>query len=411
MGRRGENIHKRRDNRWETRVIIGPPVNGRTNYKSLYARTYAEVRAKKLKFLTELNAPPSPTAAVLNQPEGESLAFSFLDCVLPLSLPSESFEIDAALPEPQVFFGDVAAQWLSSKKPVLKESSLAFYTFIVEKHLFPKFEKVDVKNVDADMIAAFLTDEKHHGRIKDRGPLSDKTLSEIKSILYRILRYARSHSYIDEVPESVPLKVKKKPIDVLTKTEQKRLESQAMKEDTLFTLGVLLCLYTGIREGELCALQWADFDWENGTITINKTVSRVSDLDGVSGAKTHIVIDTPKTESSIRIVPIPESILPYFNARAGASEDYVITGKEKCMEPRVCRDRFKRLQARAGVDYHNFHILRHTYATNCIAQGMDVNTLKANLGHSDISTTLQLYVHPSMESRKEQVNKLKTFAD
>lgn len=410
MGRRGENIHKRRDMRWEARVIIGPPINGRTNYKSLYARTYAEVRAKKLKFLAELNAPPSSTAAVLNEPEGESLAFSFLDSVLPLSLPPESF--DMVLCESQdSSFGDIAVQWLSSKKPVLKESSLAFYTFIVEKHLFPKFEKIDVKNVDSDMIAAFLADEKHHGRIKDSGPLSDKTLSEIKSILYRILRYARSHSYIDEVPESVPLRVKKEPIEVLTKTEQKRLESQAMKEDTLFTLGVLLCLYTGIREGELCALQWADFDWENGTITINKTVSRVSDLDGVSGAKTHIVIDTPKTESSIRIVPIPENILPYFRERVGDSANYVTTGKEKCMEPRVCRDRFKRLQTRAGIDYHNFHILRHTYATNCIAQGMDVNTLKANLGHSDISTTLQLYVHPSMESRKEQVNKLKTFAD
>ncbi|MCD7717548.1 MAG: tyrosine-type recombinase/integrase [Lachnospiraceae bacterium] len=149
------------------------------------------------------------------------------------------------------------------------------------------------------MIADFLTEKKHHGRIKDKGPLSDKTVSEIKSILSRILRYAKSCHFLDEIPESVPVTVKKSPVKVLTGAERKRLETQAIKEDTPFTSGVLLCIYTGIREGEVCALKWEDFDWESGTVSIRRTVSRINDTAGKSGSKTHIVISTPKTECSM----------------------------------------------------------------------------------------------------------------
>ncbi|MCD7717549.1 MAG: hypothetical protein LUI39_14095 [Lachnospiraceae bacterium] len=169
MGRRGENIHKRRDGRWEARVVIGPPVNGRTRYKSLFAHSYAEARAKKLAFLASYKVPPSSAAPVLNTPPSpaapvlnplasptaptrnvppspataEHSEFSFLDSVLPLSISPESF--DEMAQKPQVTFREIAEQWLSSKKLAWKESSFAFYSVMVEKHLLPTFGEADIK--------------------------------------------------------------------------------------------------------------------------------------------------------------------------------------------------------------------------------------------------------------------------
>ncbi len=397
MGRRGENIHKRSDGRWEARVVIGAPVCGRTQYKYLFAHSYQEARARKKAFL--INLCTSPAAAVDEAAAGHS-DFSILSQVAPLPVPARPFPC----------FSAVAGQWLASQKLAIKESSYALFSIIIDKLLLPKLGYLDIRNVDSEQIALFLSGEKSHGRVRDKGPLSDKTLSEIKSILNRILRYAKSQHLINEVPESLPITVKKIPEPVFSDQELNSIEKQAQKENTPFGMGVLLASYTGIREGEICALQWKDFDWENGTISVSKTVSRIKDTNGTSGAKTHVVIGTPKTVSSNRTIPVPESVLAYFKKYAGPSENYVMTGNKKHMEPRVCRTRFARFLKRAGVKHHTFHTLRHTYATVCVEQGMDIKALSEILGHSDVSITLARYVHPSMESKKAQVNKLKTFA-
>lgn len=399
MGRRGENIHKRRDGRWEARVICGPPVNGRTSYKYLYSPTYLGVKALKKGFLLSQNE--------LSKPVQENTA------VLPLAGagPGEGFSetIPSGSGEPGPLFQTVAKEWLATKKLSVKESSYATYTFMLEKHLLPAFGDLDIKDVDTDRIDLFLLDRKNHGGIRDGGPLSDKTISEIKGTLNRVLRYAKSHNMIETVPDSMPVSVKRRPIAVLTKQEQESLEKEALREDTPFSLGVLLCMNTGIRIGELCGLQWADFDWINETISIRRTVSRISVVDGESSPRTRVVVQSPKTVCSIRTVPIPSNIMPYIRERARAKSVYVAAGGEKFMEPRVCRERYERFERRAGVSHHNFHILRHTYATNCVEQGVNVKVLSENLGHSDVNITLQRYVHPSMDSKRAEVNKLTTF--
>ncbi|MCD7868706.1 MAG: tyrosine-type recombinase/integrase [Clostridiales bacterium] len=399
MGRRGENIHKRSDGRWEARVICGPPVNGRTSYKYLYSPTYLGVKALKKGFLLSQNE--------LSKPVQENTA------VLPLAGagPGEGFSgtIPPGSVEPGLLFQTVAKEWLATKKLSVKESSYATYTFMLEKHLLPAFGELDIKDVDTDRIDLFLLDRKNHGGIRDGGPLSDKTISEIKGTLNRVLRYAKSHNMIETVPDSMPVSVKRRPIAVLTKQEQASLEKEALREDTPFSLGVLLCMNTGIRIGELCGLQWADFDWINETISIRRTVSRISVVDGESSPRTRVVVQSPKTVCSIRTVPIPSNIMPYIRERARAKSVYVAAGGEKFMEPRVCREQYERFERRAGVSHHNFHILRHTYATNCVEQGVNVKVLSENLGHSDVNITLQRYVHPSMDSKRAEVNKLTTF--
>ncbi|MCD7883379.1 MAG: tyrosine-type recombinase/integrase [Lachnospiraceae bacterium] len=415
MGRRGENIRKRSDGRWEARVICGPPKNGKTNYKYLYGHSYHEVKTLKKEFLLNLSSLPEPieTASVNSKPPEppQTALVNLISAELPTEndrlTTSETSEAEESSP----LFRTVAYEWLATKKLSVKESTYATYLFMVEKHLFPDMGDLGIKKVDTDRIGAFLLDKKEHGGLRGGNALSDKTVSEIKGTLNRVLRYAKSHNIIDSVPDSMPVSVKQPPIEVLTKQEQKTLEAKASEEDTAFSLGVLLCLNTGVREGELCGLQWADFNWADETISISRTVSRISNTDPESDTKTRVVIGKPKTVCSIRTIPIPTNIVSYIKERAGTEADYVLTGTEKYMEPRVCRDRFSRLEKRAGVKHHNFHILRHTYATNCVADGVNIKVLSENLGHSDINITLQRYVHPSMESKKAEVNKLTTFMD
>lgn len=389
MGRRGENIRQRNDGRWEARVVCGAPVNGKTNYKYLYSRSYQGVRALKKEFLLNLSisaaAAQAPPAAVpVVQASGEAAA-------LPLFVPPDSVEPEATLQgqeEAPSLFCTVAYDWLAAKKLSIKGSSYAIYSFVLEKHLLPTFGDLAVKDLDTGRIDTFLLEKKEHGGIRDGGPLSDKTVSEIKGALSQVLRYAKSHNIIAAVPDSMPVSVKQPPVEVLTKQEQEAIEKKAMEEDTLFSLGVLIGLSTGIREGELCGLQWSDFNWENGTISITKTVSRIANADKESGSRTHVEIGTPKTLCSIRTVPIPSKIITYIKERAGEGSDYVLTGSEKFMEPRVCRDRYARLERRAGVKHHCFHILRHTYATNCIADGVNIKVLSVIMGHSNVNITL-----------------------
>ncbi len=377
MGRRGENIRKRADGRWEARVVQGPPVSGKTNYRYMYGRTYQEVRKKKKDFLAESRNPRNalPTGATYSAGK--------------------------------VLFRDIAEEWLSIKKAMVRESTYTCYSFLVKQHLLPLLGNLAVGEIDSYYLAQFLETQKKSGRLNG-GALSDKTISDIKEILMQILRFAKKRGLIDAVPECPAVPARAPDISVFTKQEQERVEAQAMKEDTPFSLGIFLSLYGGLRIGEVCGLQWSDFDFQNGTICIHKTVYRIAASDGSSSAKTKVVIDIPKTDCSVRTIPLPAPVFRYLAAHRGAGDHYVLTGSARPMEPRVCLDRYKRLLRRAGVADHTFHTLRHTFATRCVESGVDIKSLSEIMGHSDVKITLQRYVHPSMDAKKAEVNKLST---
>ncbi len=156
-------------------------------------------------------------------------------------------------------------------------------------------------------------------------------------------------------------------------------------------------------------MQWNDFDCKNGTVCISRTVSRIAVTGGQTAAKTKVVIGTPKTDCSIRTIPLPATVFQYFMQRRRNGDCYLVTGTEKYMEPRVCLARYKRFLHRAGVSDHTFHTLRHTFATRCVENGVDVKSLSEIMGHADVRITMQRYVHPSMDTKKAQVNKLPCF--
>ncbi|MCC8028931.1 MAG: site-specific integrase [Lachnospiraceae bacterium] len=380
MGRRGENIRKRKDGRWEARVVRGKPVDGKTDYKYLYGKTYQDVRRKKISYLADCQPGQSETHPL---PEQESAARAPL-------------------------FRDIAAQWLASKKSVVRESTWACYTIMVGKHIVPELGEVPVSKGSRNRLEEFLIKKKQNGRLGG-GALSDKTISDMKVILMQILRFAKNENLISSLPECPPVSCRQPAVSVFTQAEQKRIEEKALEEDNPFSLGVLLSLYGGLRIGEVCGLQWKDFDWQNGTLTVSRTVYRVAAADDRAGAKTKVVIGTPKTDCSIRTIPLPVSVFRYFLQCRRDGESYVVTGTARYMEPRVCLDRYKRFLRRADVAGHTFHALRHTFATGCVEHGVDVKSLSEIMGHSDVRITLQRYVHPSMEAKKAQINKLPCF--
>lgn len=388
MGRRGENIRKRADGRWEARVVQGRPIRGKTNYKYFYGNSYQNVKRKKKEFLLErCQFQQQPVQQSLTQPP-----------------PQEDCHDDA---EP--VFRDAARGWFASKRPVVKESTYSCYTVLVTKHILPALGNVQLSKFDAAMLGDFLLEKKAHGRLKDGGSLSDKTISDLKVILMQILSFAKAHGMMDAVPECPSLSSRQPEASVLSKQEQEQVVEEALKEDTPFSLGLLISLYGGIRIGEVCGLQWKDFDCKNGTVSISKTVSRITVTDGQSDSKTKVVIGTPKTDCSARIIPLPASVFQYFMAHRRAGDCYLVTGTTKYMEPRVCLDRYKRFLRRAGVSDHTFHTLRHTFATRCVENGVDIKSLSEIMGHSDVKITMQRYVHPSMDSKKTQINKLPCF--
>ena len=194
-------------------------------------------------------------------------------------------------------------------------------------------------------------------------------------------------------------KVRQKNVEVFTETELKQLARIILRRTDETALGILLTVYTGIRLGELCGLKWQDVNAGKGMLHVQRTVERVAQEDGT----TCLAVLTPKTESSNRWIPIPQEMMRVLKPDQRLPETYLLTGGEIIPDPRTMQNRYKALLKRVGVPYRNFHALRHTYATRCIEQGIDAKSVSELLGHSDVRTTLRLYVHASMDYKSKAV--------
>ncbi|MCD8098754.1 MAG: site-specific integrase [Lachnospiraceae bacterium] len=384
MGRRGENIRKREDGRWEARVVKGAPRGGRTNYKYFYGKSYRDVKQKKMKFL------------MLLEKQG----------AVAEDMPALAGQTDGA---EELRFRQIVEEWLAAKQPGVKESTLACYTTMAEAYILPKLGDLAPVEIDAAVLSAFLTEQKEHGRQRDGGVLSGKTLADLRMILMQILCFAKTQGMIRTVPDCPAVSVHQAAPGVLTKREQALLEERVLAEDNPFSLGVLLSLYGGLRIGEVCALKWCDFDRGNGTVSVSRTIARIADLDASSPSRTKLVIGPPKTDCSIRLVPLPAPVFRYLMQCSRDDSAYVVTGTARYMEPRVCRERYKCLLRRAGISGHTYHSLRHTFTTRCVENGVDMKSLSEIMGHSDVRITMQRYVHPSLDAKREQIEKLPCF--
>lgn len=366
MARRGENIFKRRDGRWEARVAEYRE-NGQKAYRSLYGRTYAETKAKKEEYFSHMCGGRPPATR-------KTAAFSWL-----------------------------ADRWLASVKSTVKESTYTRYYRTVHSYLMPQFGKYAVIRLDSAAVDRFKDELLTVGGRRGGG-LAEKTVTDILSVLKLILAYATDEGY-PALSASLIRNPRRRGREIQTIPPEKldQLEDILPNSDNVISLGILLTLHTGIRAGELCGLRWEDVYFNSKTVRIRRTVERIADLDPLTPHKTKVIISEPKTVSSRRELPLPQALCRYLNARRGAPETYILTGMDKPSEPHTLYVRYERFLRRHGFEDYTFHALRHTFATRGIEAGVDVKSLSELLGHSDVTTTLRCYVHPSAEQKRQQM--------
>lgn len=371
MSRKGENIRKRKDGRWEGRYIRGRDPNGKAIIGYVYAYSYREAKLKKQQMQNESR---------------NKVAHKRKKCT----------------------FNETIDAFLKQEEYKVKLSTFVHYRNIIESHIRPSLGHLNSSILNAVDIENFAYAKLTAGRKDGKGGLSPKSVKDMLSILRLILKYGVDKGLLDfNILNFTMPKVKRRTPQTLTGQEVERLSEKSLKSGENHKFGVYLCLYTGMRIGEICALKWNDIDLENSTVTINKTMMRL--YDNTSDIKTKIVIGSPKTESSNRVIPIPEFILKELEKRKKQSkaDSYFLTGNEKYIEPRTYYEKYRRFLKECGLKPHSFHCLRHTFATHCAEQGFDPKTLSEILGHSDVRVTLDRYVHPSMEMKRRNMNLLR----
>lgn len=369
MAKRGENIYKRRDGRWEGRYIKGRKLNGAVHYGYVYGSKYSEVKRKLLP----------------------------LKCSRAAKCGQER-EFSGSL-------NDWAAYWLEEKmRGKIKESTYAFYRSLLKQHILPLLGKrrlTSIRRADIEDFKKALTGKN----------LSSSSARGALNLLFRVFNAATASGLLYVNPcagvEQIKLERRKRP--VLTQEQQARLEAAA--ETDKDGLAVTLALYTGLRIGEIAALKWSDIDFEGGTLSVRQTLQRIGSASR-EGARTQVQLTSPKTESSMRCIPL----VPFLKQRlklekAKAKTEYVIPCAGGFAEPRLIRYRYKRLLKAAGLSGLCFHSLRHSFATRCIELGMDIPTLSQILGHSSMKMTLDVYAHVTSVHKAEEIKKLDFLHD
>lgn len=352
------NAYLRKDGRWEVRIYLKCDENGKRQYLSFYGKTKEAAISK---------------AAAFIQPEEQA-------------------------PVTEMTVKELANDYLTVKARLLKESTVANYRMKLEKHILPAFGNIAVSDVKAQNVYAFMEKLRNDG-------LSERYIADNIVLVRSLLRYAGCTYGVRNHSDRIIMPKRGKPeVAILSENEQKKLLKYIRDHETLSTLGVAVSLCTGIRIGELCALQWRDIDLEKRTLTVRKTIQRIQNNDG--NKRTRLIITEPKSRSSVRTIPIPKCLIAFLRKFSGNDGEYILSGSSKPVEPRTMQNRFARILKNADLPSVHFHSLRHAFATRCVSLGFDVKTLSEILGHSSVELTLNRYVHSSMDRKKACMDKL-----
>ena len=295
---------------------------------------------------------------------------------------------------------EVITLWKADKKQYVKKSSFSAYTLLIENHLQPVF---------GDQFIIEETDVQNFVFQKLEAGLSHKTIKDILIVLKMILKFGAKHKWLDYTPFDIqfPTEREKHNIEVLSRADQKKIMNYIQEHFTFRNLGVYICLSAGMRIGEVCALTWEDIDTDNGVISVNRTIQRIYVIEE-GNRRTELILDTPKTKNSIREIPISKDLLKILKPfkKIVNPSFFVLTNDVKPTEPRTYRSYYKNLMKELNMPELKFHGLRHSFATRCIESNCDYKTVSVLLGHSNISTTLNLYVHPNMEQKKKAIEQM-----
>lgn len=344
MARRGENIYKRKDGRYEGRYIKYYDISGKAVYGYIYSRNYAEIKEMLAKCKIERYSSPKGSGTILSE---------------------------------------WLKAWMLSQYTI-KPSTKRIYKSHIKNHINPLIGDIPLKKLNTEILQNFVS----------KLTLSASTVKAVFYTLKSALSAAEDKGYITNIWSKVKLPRKENAIvRVLSVSEQQTLEKALSSKNDL---GILICLYTGLRIGELCALRWQDINFELSLLTVNGTQVRTE--NGVE-------ILTPKSKTSKREIPIPQFLIEKLREFPGDNE-FVISKHGRQFDVRTYRRHFKNILQKAGLLDIKFHSLRHTFATRALEVGMDYKTLSEILGHSTVAITLDLYAHSLKEHKVKQMNKL-----
>ena len=351
MPKKGTNIFKRKDGRWEARYVKSVTADGSKKYGSVYGKTFTEAKEKQ-----EL--------CIRNNRLYQSTNHNLL-------------------------LTNLMYEWLEFTKNSIKKSTIQKYEGVIRNHIEKSsLGKVNIHYVNSNTLVEFSD------LLIKGGRLSAKTINDILIVIGLALSYAEDKYGISK-PKIQYVRENRREMRVLSIDEQRILEDYLYSDLNNYKMGILLALYTGMRVGELCALQWDDV--ADNTIIINKTIQRLK-----QNGKTVLEITEPKTRSSNRKIPVPDFLMAMLNQYR--SYGSVLKNRNgKPVEPRLMQLTFEKYVNDCGLPKTNFHALRHTFATRCIEAGFDIKSLSEILGHTDVKTTLNKYVHSSLEQKHKNM--------
>ncbi len=296
---------------------------------------------------------------------------------------------------------DIIPIWIEYKRPYVKESTMAAYTLAIKNSILPAFGECD--DLTEDIVQEYILDSVTAG-------LAKHTIKDRLVVLKMIMKFASSkgwmlyHDWKAVFPTSTKKKIE---ISILTVSEHKKILDYIKEHFTFYSLGIYISLTAGLRIGEVCGLKWEDIDCDRGVLSVRRTVERIYVLNGEKNF-TKIVSSEPKTINARRDVPICKELMSMVKPLKKVVNEnfYVLTNAEKPTEPRTYRNFFYRLMEKLGMPHIRYHDLRHTFATRCIESKCDYKTVSVLLGHADIATTLNMYVHPDETQKRNVVNKV-----
>lgn len=303
-------------------------------------------------------------------------------------------------------FKEVAQEWLEVVHvKEVKNATYIRYKGIVLQRLNPRFGEMEIDKITKREIQLFVSELTDSISERTHNQLSASSVRIVVAVLKLIFNYA----YDYEITNSVPTQRIKQPkpyrqdkYKVFTRDEQIELEKLVRETNDDSNYGIILALYTGMRLGEVCALNWDDIDFDEGLLNVTKTYSILRSKND-DGQLWYYELIPPKTQTSTRVIPLPPYILEDLKAMKERSVTPFIfnEGGIKRMHPKTLRWRLVNLLERNEKRVLSFHALRHTFATRAVEEGMDIKTLAAVLGHANASTTLNIYSHEILSHTKE----------
>ena len=379
MARHGENIYKRKDGRYEGRYVTGKKSNGTTRFGYVYGMRYTDVKKRLLEKKAEIQQTIHPEAAVR---------------------------------------GMTVEKWMRSWLETdllggIKASSYLTYQNQMNRHILPCLGRMQMASITPEMVHSFLECLQAKG-------LGENTVRGIYRLLSAAMRAALDDGIISKNPcRKICVKRGERVQQrVFSREEQKKVEKTLSQGEDLTAL---FAMYTGLRLGEICGLRWSDINWENGTATVCRTVQRLKRMDTdkclkCGGAKTYLMIGSPKSPSSCRTIPIPTFLLKRLEIQkkqrsaAQLTTGYIFGTGMRAADPRTIQRRFAGVVRRLESPDAHFHTLRHSYATRFLEMGVDVKTVSQLLGHSSAKTTLDCYAHSLLDQQRSAVAKLSACA-